>query len=171
MLHALLLLALSAPQNPPVNPPKPEQTADARTRNIPERIFQLADLQTTTVTIDGKHKFRLWVMDSFSKRQEGMMFLLNSDFKDDQGMLFVFMRAEPQRFWMKNTLVDLDIAYIGSDKTINTILTMKALDTITDYSANRPSQYVIEVRAGLFGKLGIKQGMKVDFPASIRARD
>lgn len=147
-----------------------EQTTQDKHRHIPQRMYQLDDLERAKIKI-GEHEFNAWIMDSYLKRMEGMMFLENSDFKDTDAMIFVFKEAEPQRFWMKNTLVPLDIAYCSADKKILNTYTMKALDIDTDYSSAGPSKYVIEFRAGLFKKLGIKAGMTVEIPDKVKAKD
>ena len=141
-------------------------------RFVPERVFQLDKLQRTTTKV-GEHKFTLWVMDSDSKRSEGMMHLKKEDFKDDEGMIFVFANAGeyPRRFWMRNTLVDLDICYCDKDGTINSTYTMKALDEDTDYSSKRPSMYVIELRAGTLKTLKITPGMKFTISEDVVSKD
>lgn len=136
----------------------------------PNRSFQLGDLQVAMCTVKG-HKFRLWVMDTNDKRMEGMMQVENKDFSDDQGMVFVFASEAPQKFWMHNTLIDLDIAYCGRDGTINTTYTMKALDETTDYSSKKPSQFVIELRAGTLKKFSIGAGDRFAIPAEVVAKD
>lgn len=141
-------------------------------RFVEDRVFQLDKLQKATVKID-KNTFHLWVMDNDSKRSEGMMFLKKEDFKDDEGMIFVFPNSgdEPRRFWMRNTLVDLDICYCDKDGMINSVYTMKALDETSDYSSKRPSMYVIELRDGTLKKLGIKPGMRFVIPEDVVAKD
>lgn len=141
-------------------------------RFVPERVFQVDKLQRVKCVVD-EHKFNLWVMDSDAKRSEGMMHLKKEDFKDDEGMIFAFPNEGdfPRRFWMRNTLVDLDICYCNSDGTINSTYTMKALDEITDYSSKKPSMYVIELRAGTLKKLEIKEGMKFKIPEEVVAKD
>lgn len=140
-------------------------------RNNPSRYFQTKDLQRVKLTIGGKHEFTVWVQDTEAKREEGMMFLEDQDFTAKQGMIFVFKQPEIQRFWMKNTFVPLDIAYIGADGKINTIYTMKEFDTTTDYSSKRPSMYVLEAKSGVFKKLGIKEGDMVCMTPLVRAKD
>ncbi len=147
-----------------------EQQSQDKHRHVPQRMYQLDDLERVKLKI-GEHEFNAWVMDTYLKRMEGMMFLENSDFKDNDAMIFVFKEAEPQRFWMKNTLVPLDIAYCSADKKILNTYTMKALDIDTDYSSAGPSKYVIEFRAGIFKKLEIKAGMKVEIPDKVKAKD
>lgn len=144
--------------------PKPKH------RFVDERIFQLDKLEVTKVTVD-KHKFNLWVMDTDAKRSEGMMFLKNTDFKDDEGMIFVFLGEETRRFWMHNTHVDLDICYCDQDGKILNTYTMKAFDETTDYSSRGGSKYVIELRAGILRKLGIKSGMKFAIDERVVSKD
>ncbi|MES1228281.1 MAG: DUF192 domain-containing protein [Armatimonadota bacterium] len=140
-------------------------------RNNPSRFFQTKDLQHIKLTIAGKHNFTVWVQDTEAKREEGMMFLEDQDFTEKQGMIFIFKQPEIQRFWMKNTFVPLDIAYISANGKINTALTMKEFDTTTDYSSKAPSMYVLEAKAGIFKKLGIKEGDVVRMTPLVRAKD
>lgn len=163
MLNACLL-ALLLQQN------GQQQSAD-QDRPNPYRVYQLKELETAKIKIKDKHELTVWIMDTYGKRMEGMMFLRSEDFTEKQGMIFVFKKPEIQRFWMRNTLVPLDVAYIGSDGTINSTYTMKALDETTDYSSAKPSKYVLEVKAGLFKKLSIGVGDKVAIPKEVKAKD
>ena len=109
-------------------------------------------------------------MDTELKRQEGMMFLELQDVSEKQGMIFVFRREYPLAFWMQNTLIALDIAYLDEDGVIVKIYTMKPLDTVTDYSSGKYAKYALEVRAGLFKKLKVEVGQKVEIPATVKAK-
>lgn len=148
----------------------PGQQQQDKHRFVPERVFQVDKLQKTTVKV-GKHKFTLWVMDTDAKRQEGMMFLKDQDFKDDGGMIFVFLGEDERRFWMHNTLVDLDICYCDKTGKIIKTYTMTKLDETTDYSSYGGSMYVIELRAGILKKLGIETGMKFEVPEDVVSKD
>lgn len=147
-----------------------KQKDEDKRRNIPQRKFQLNDLKKAEIKIDD-HKFSLWVMDTYDKRMEGMMFVENSDFKDNEGMIFLFKEPEYQRFWMRNTLVPLDIAYVSKDRRVNSTYTMKALDEVGDYSSHAPSDVVIELRAGMFRKLSIGRTSRVTLPAGLVAKE
>lgn len=151
---------------PPEPPPKTEPTATPPPQEG-QRIYPLSELKSVPVSI-GRHQFRAWVMDTDSKRMEGFMFVKASDFKPDQGMLFVFKEARQQGFWMQNVSFDLDIAYIGADRKIVSVHTMKAMDTNATPSKG-PAMYALEVKAGTFKRLGIAAGMRVDFPTAVRA--
>jgi uncharacterized membrane protein (UPF0127 family) len=153
-----------APTDPKPTDPKPTDGTGSSQNGSAK------DLEVVEVTM-GEHKFKMWVMDTDSKRMEGMMFLENKDFKDDEGMLFVFPGTATRNFWMKNTLVPLDIAYISREKKVLNTYTMAALDTTTPYPSKGGAMYVIEVRAGLFEKLKIGKGTVCTFPATVKAKD
>ncbi len=145
------------------------QSAAASPAN-PFRQFQLDDLTKVTLKIE-KNSFETWIMDTQSKRCEGMMYLGDREVKANQAMLFVFSEPQPLRFWMKNTYIPLDIAYIGKSKKILNVLTMRAFDVDTDYASKGDAMYALEAKAGVFKKLGIKAGMKVVFPDTVKSKD
>lgn len=147
-----------------------QDEAKEKHRHISSRAFQLDDLKKAEIKIDD-HKFSLWVMDTYGKRQEGMMFVENSDFKDNEGMIFIFKEPEYQKFWMRNTLVPLDIAYVSPSRRIINTYTMKAFDETTDYSSFGVSDVVIELRAGTFKKLNIGRSSKVTLPKDLKAKE
>jgi uncharacterized membrane protein (UPF0127 family) len=76
----------------------------------------------------------------------------------DSGMLFVFDSDDFQRFWMKNTLIPLSIAYVTRDSLITDILEMAPLDTTTPYRSSRAVRYALEMNSGWFQTRGIKPG-------------
>lgn len=138
--------------------------------HVQNRVYQLKDLERTTCKIDGKHKFNVWIMDSNGKRMEGMMRLKDEHVKSTDGMVFVFPDSDYRGFWMKNTLIPLDIAYVNEHFKIVNVATMKALDENTTPSTG-PAMYVLEFKAGTFKKLGIKAGMKVEFGKKLESID
>lgn len=132
----------------------------------PRRMNQLKDLEMVTVKI-GTQRFKVWVMDSALKRQEGMMFLQDKEVRTNEGMLFAFPDSDDRSFWMQNTYIPLDIAYIGKDKKIVSVHSMRPHDETGVPSAG-PAMYALELKAGTFRKYGIKAGQKVEFPASVK---
>ncbi len=152
-------------------PPAPSTGSEPprKHRNNPRRLFQLGDLQVVKIKI-GEHEFNTWVMDTNAKRSEGMMFLENQDFTETDAMIFVFKNPEPLGFWMRNTLVDLDIAYVNAKNMIIRTTTMKALDE-NSVPSNGPALYAIEFKAKLLQKKGIRAGMKVEIPKSVVAKE
>ncbi|HSW47260.1 MAG TPA: DUF192 domain-containing protein [Phycisphaerae bacterium] len=82
-----------------------------------------------------------------------------------RGMLFVFSDDELRAFWMYNTIIPLDIAFIRSDGLIVSTHTMAPLETRL-YPSIEPARFALEVRAGLFAELGIGHGDRVEIPSS-----
>lgn len=154
---------------PQTEDPQTRQTITQATRNNPNRLYQLHELETVEIKI-GEHKIKVWVMDTYAKRMEGMMFLRDAEVKDDEGMLFVFAGEDLLSFWMKNTYIPLDIAYINRSKEIVSTHTMRPHDE-TGVPALRPAMYALEMKQGAFRRLGIRPGMKVEIPDSVKSKD
>ena len=89
-------------------------------------------------------------------RALGLMF--RRSLAPDSGMLFVFDTDDFQRFWMKNTLIPLSIAFITRDSLITDVLEMAPLDTTTPYSSSKPVRYALEMNSGWFQTHGIRPG-------------
>lgn len=135
----------------------------------PHRMHQLNELARVEIQI-GENKLKTWVMDENSKRMEGMMFLTNKEVQPDDAMIFVFQDEEPLSFWMRNTLIPLDIGYVNAKKQIVTTASMRPLDE-TGVPSRYAAKYAIEMKAGAFKRLGIKAGMTVKIPDSVKAKD
>lgn len=89
------------------------------------------------------------------EREQGLM--NRDEVPDGTGMLFVFQEAAPRSFWMKDTYVPLDIAYLDPDFRIVSIHQMEPLDTNT-YDSGAPAMFALEVRQGWFADHGIEEG-------------
>jgi uncharacterized membrane protein (UPF0127 family) len=139
--------------------------SDGATSSAALRQFPLETLPTSTVSIK-EQTFRVWLALDLEQREEGMMFVSESEVADDQGMLFVFPDERYLGFWMKNTIISLDIAYARMDGTIVTILTMPPLTLRTFYSIE-PAMFALEVKAGTFERLGIGEGDRIDIPEDV----
>ena len=94
-------------------------------------------------------------------RQLGLMY--RDELAENLGMLFVFETTRVLSFWMRNTFIPLDIAFIDADGLIVDIQRMEPLDESKQYISAVPALYALEVNAGWFEKNGVKQGSKVQF--------
>lgn len=92
--------------------------------------------------------------------------LMNREFMPKKrGMLFVFDNARKRSFWMKNTLIPLDIIFIAKDGEIEHIHSMaKPLD-LSLITSGKPCVAVLEINGGIADQLGIKAGDKIYHPA------
>ena len=81
----------------------------------------------------------------------------------DRGMIFPYDPPQDVSFWMKNTLVPLDIIFIRGDGTIVRVTHAKALD-LTPLPSGEPVAAVLEIRAGRAAELGIKEGDVASWP-------
>ena len=79
----------------------------------------------------------------------------------DAGMLFRWPEASPRSFWMKDTSIPLDIAFIASDGTITNIEQMIPF-SLKSVLSTKPASCALEVNSGWFEKNGVKPGDTVD---------
>ncbi len=79
-----------------------------------------------------------------------------------QGMLFIFADDAVRSFWMKNTLIPLDMLFISSGGQIVGIVHEAEPLTLESRSVGQKSRYVLEINGGLCQKLGITTGDMAD---------
>jgi len=77
---------------------------------------------------------------------------------ENQGMLFVFEGEEDRSFWMKNTVLSLDMIFVNGKNQIVTIHKNTTPYSEQSYASTNPSQYVVEVNAGYTDKHKISVG-------------
>lgn len=82
---------------------------------------------------------------------------------DGRGMLFVFGAPAPQSFWMKDTYVALDIAFITPDGRIAEIVYM-APDSLETHTSKEAALLALEMSAGWFEQSGVRKGDLVVLP-------
>ncbi|MCP5467974.1 MAG: DUF192 domain-containing protein [Deltaproteobacteria bacterium] len=105
--------------------------------------------------------FEVEIADSPQEISQGLMYRQELD--QDRGMLFIFNELNETPFWMKNTLIPLDIIFIGADKKIISIIQSATPQTTTPRYAEAPYLYVLEINGGLSQELGISPGQQLEF--------
>ncbi len=80
----------------------------------------------------------------------------------DRGMIFPYDPPQEVAFWMRNTLIPLDMVFIRADGRIARVATAKPLDE-TPVPSGEAAAAVLEIRGGRAAELGIKAGDKVDW--------
>src|SRR5713226_4934226 len=88
---------------------------------------------------------RVEIASSDETRQRGLMF--RRDLPQDRGMIFIFPDTAEHGFWMHNTLIGLDMIFLGEDRAVLGVVTA-APQTDAPRSVGKPSRYVVEVSAG-----------------------
>lgn len=111
-----------------------------------------------TVTLDG-HPFAVEIATTAAQQEHGLMD--RTSMAADHGMLFVFPDSQPRTFWMKNTLIPLDMLFFDANRHLVAIQAnaqpCKA-DPCQLYPSNAPARYVLELNAGTAAKLGARKG-------------
>jgi len=109
--------------------------------------------------------FHVEVAREFSERQNGLM---NRKYlPENNGMLFVFEYMRYVSFWMKNTQIKLDIAFIDKDGIITEIKTMKPY-SLKSVRSTYKILYALELNKGIFSKIGAIEGDKIIFPKGFK---
>lgn len=111
-------------------------------------------------TAKGPQRFRVELADNDQSRARGMMF--RTSMLPDAGMLFDFKQEQMASFWMRNTLLPLDMLFIKADGTILNIHQRAIPRDETGINSAGPVRAVLEVNGGTAARLGIKAGDKVE---------
>ncbi|MGE4321615.1 MAG: DUF192 domain-containing protein [Sphingobium sp.] len=118
-------------------------------------------LPLTIRSAAGQHRFDVEVAATPQQQQQGLMF--RKTLAPDRGMLFPMETPRIASFWMKNTLIPLDILFVRTDGTIAFI----AADTVPysrePVSAGVPVGAVLEIAGGRAAALGIQEGDHVQW--------
>lgn len=113
-------------------------------------------------TEKGLQKFKVELADNDASRSRGMMF--RTSMAPDAGMLFDFKQEQMASFWMRNTLIPLDMLFIKADGTILNIHQRAIPRDETGINSIGPVRAVLELNGGTASRLGIKAGDKVEHP-------
>ncbi len=125
----------------------------------PEADIKYDRSSLVIVTAGRDIKFDVELALTEPQREHGLMF--RKSLGAYEGMLFDFYREMPVTFWMKNTLIPLDMVFIAADGTVRHVhanATPLSTDTIP---SEYPVRAVLEINGGTARLLGIKPGDKV----------
>jgi len=105
------------------------------------------------------HRFSVEIAADGPSREHGLMD--RTSMPADHGMLFVFPSSAVQTFWMKDTLIPLDMLFLDAHHRIVTVQAnaqpCKA-DPCEIYPSTQPARYVLELNGGVAAKLGVRDG-------------
>jgi len=106
------------------------------------------------------------IADTDKTREHGLMFVKH--LPENEGMLFYFDEEAEHVFWMKNTLIDLDIIFISADKTVSSVEHQVPHTYTYTPDSDVPrvygyGKYVLELPAKTAAKHGITRGSRLTF--------
>ncbi len=125
----------------------------------PQPISTGQEVRTSQIRIGGV-EVTAEIADNQELRAEGLM---NRDsLAANHGMLFVYGTAEVRSFWMRNTRIPLDIAFIDANGVIINIEQMEP-QSDQNYFSQGPMMYALEMDQGWFEANGVKPGDRLEF--------
>jgi uncharacterized protein len=110
----------------------------------------------------GKASFSVEVADSPDERSKGLMF--RDKMALSSGMLFVYDSPRRASFWMKNTLIPLDMVFADSAGRVTRVHANAVPGDLTSIDGGEGVQYILEINGGLARRLGIVEGAELRHP-------
>ena len=123
-----------------------------------------AGLEQAPLTIrssTGEHRFIVEMARTPEEQAQGLMH--RQSLAPDRGMLFPYDPPRPASFWMKNTLIPLDLVFIRADGTISSIEAETVPLSLEPIVSQEPIAAVLEIAGGRAAELGIREGDQVEW--------
>ena len=160
LIAILVLLLLFSEPNPPRKLPAITESSEPEMK---EPVFRKdGDLrfihQKTQKVI---FNAAIEVVLTTAAQEQGLMY--RKSLPDSAGMLFVFQVSEPLAFWMRNTIIPLDLIYADPEKRIVKIIRNAKPYSEEQLLSVKPAMYVVEMNAGFAEKHGLREGDFIDF--------
>ena len=125
---------------------------------LEEKVDDIYRLSIETAS-GKKHEFNIELAQTPQEQMRGLMH--RTEMAEDAGMLFIFETEREARFWMKNTLIPLDMIFIRADGTIHRIHENAIPHDLTGIPSEGPVKAILELNGGISAKLGLQKGDKV----------
>ena len=139
--------------------------AAARAQGAP---MDLASFPRTTLEIMHRdhqsvhrYQFDVWIADTEARANQGLMFV--SDLPDSKGMVFPLDPPRVELMWMKNTYIELDMLFVGTDGRVVKIIERARPLSLETLSSERVVGAVVELKGGEVAKLGLGIGDRVSW--------
>ena len=112
---------------------------------------------------DGSVIVRIAVELAESREEQTVGLMRRRSLPARGGMLFVYEDDQPQRFWMKNTPLPLDIVFISSDSSIVNIARRTTPLSEQSIESEAPARFVLELRGGFIERYGIDENARIEW--------
>lgn len=142
----------------------------AQTRTAPQTaapaltvhpVSGLTVVPLMVTTAGGAHAFKVEVASSPSAQQQGLMF--RAEMGADEGMLFPLASPRAIAFWMKNTVIPLDIIFVGPDRKVLNIIARAVPYDVSPRPSEGEAAAVLELIGGRAAEIGLKPGDTVSW--------
>lgn len=124
-------------------------------------VSGLAVVPLTVTTASGVHTFKAEVAASFAEQERGLMF--REAMGADEGMIFPMDPPRRTAFWMKNTVIPLDIIFIGPDRKVLNIAANAVPYDLSPLPSDGDAAGVLELVGGRAAQIGLKRGDRIDW--------
>lgn len=108
----------------------------------------------------GRHAVAVEIARTDPERARGLMH--RAELEEERGMLFIFDEADVHAFWMKNTLIPLDMIFIGEDGVVTGVVARATPGSLEPRAGGR-CRFVLEVNGGWAERHGVAAGDRVRF--------
>lgn len=157
VLAAAVALALAACST--------QGSADETAATVEPGVHPVSGLRviplTVTTTSGQRHAFRVEVAATGAEQQRGLMF--RTEMGANEGMIFPLERVRMASFWMHNTVIPLDIIFIGPDNKVINISANAVPYSEESRPSAAPAAAVLELNGGRAAELGIGPGAVVEW--------
>ena len=154
LLLALLLVV-------PACSPQAAAPAPATEQASVHPVSGLEVIPLTITSLGKTHDFRVEVARTQREQAQGLMF--RTAMGPNEGMLFPYPQPQTLGFWMKNTVLSLDLIFIGEDHRIVNIAKRAVPYSEASIVSAGPAVAVLELNGGRADELGIVPGARVDW--------
>jgi uncharacterized membrane protein (UPF0127 family) len=123
---------------------------------------RLREVPLTIRSANREHRFTVEVAATPEEQEAGLMY--RRSLGPDRGMIFPYDPPQDVAFWMKNTLIPLDMIFIRRDGTIARIAPNTVPMSLDTVPAGEPVAAVLEIAGGRAAELGIREGDEASWP-------
>jgi uncharacterized protein len=122
----------------------------------------LRQAKVQAMTATGAHDFSVWIAADPKSRARGLMYV--RDMPANRGMLFLFEFPQEVAFWMKDTVLPLDLVFIDADGRVLNIAANAKPFSLDPIESDGDALAVLEVLAGTAKKIGLEPGDQMSLP-------
>lgn len=158
---AVTLAACSSGKSEGAQSAQGNATASAPAAGTRHPTSGLAVVPLTVTSANGKHAFKVEVAGTTEEQAKGLMF--RTALGADEGMIFPMNPPRMASFWMRNTVIPLDLIFVGQDRKILNIAAQAVPYDETPLISNGRVIAVLELNGGRAAQLGIVPGDKVEW--------